>query len=79
MLRAAAEGEGMALGRSILVAGDLAQGRLVAPFDVSIAATYSYWFVAPRDAPRRPEVELLREWLIEQFATTARGQRQDLS
>ena len=71
LLRAAAEGEGMALGRSVLVAGDLAQGRLVAPFDVSIAATYAYWFVAPRDAPRRREVELVREWLVEEFGRTA--------
>jgi LysR family glycine cleavage system transcriptional activator len=71
LLRAAAEGEGMALGRSILVAGDLAQGRLVAPFDVSISATYSYWFVAPRDATRRRELELVREWLIGEFARTS--------
>jgi LysR family glycine cleavage system transcriptional activator len=73
LLRAAAEGEGMALGRSVLVAGDLAQGRLVAPFDVSLSATYAYWFVAPRDAPRRREVELVREWLVAEFARTARA------
>jgi LysR family transcriptional regulator, glycine cleavage system transcriptional activator len=71
LLRGAAEGEGMALGRSILVAGDLEQGRLVAPFDVSIPATFSYWFVAPAEARRRPEVARLREWLIEEFARTA--------
>lgn len=71
LLRAAAEGEGMALGRSVLVAGDLASGRLIAPFDVSIPATYSYWFVAPRDAPRRREVELVRDWLVAEFARSA--------
>jgi len=71
LLRAAAEGEGMALGRSVLVAGDLASGRLIAPFDVGLAATYSYWFVAPRSAPRRREVEQVREWLVAEFARTA--------
>lgn len=68
LLRAAAEGEGMALGRSVLVARDLAQGRLVAPFEVSIPATYSYWFVAPVEARRRREVALVREWLVAEFA-----------
>ena len=70
MLRAAAEGEGMALGRSVLVAGDLAQGRLIAPFEVSIPATFSYWFVMPDDARRRPEMELVRSWLKTEFART---------
>jgi LysR family transcriptional regulator, glycine cleavage system transcriptional activator len=70
LLRAAAEGEGMALGRSVLVARDLVQGRLVAPFDVSIEATYSYWFVAPAEARRRREVERVREWLVAEFART---------
>jgi LysR family glycine cleavage system transcriptional activator len=71
LLRAAAEGEGIALGRSVLAAADLANGRLVAPFDVSIPATYSYWFVAPADAFDRAEVALVRAWLIEEFARTA--------
>src|SRR5688572_21150072 len=71
LIRAAAEGEGMALGRSILVAGDLAQGRLVALFDVGIDATYSYWFVAPRETARRREVAQVREWLLAEFARTA--------
>jgi len=70
LLRAAAEGEGMALGRSVLVASDLAQGRLIAPFDVSIPATYSYWFVAPAEARRRSEVDVVRTWLIVEFART---------
>jgi LysR family transcriptional regulator, glycine cleavage system transcriptional activator len=68
LLRAAAEGEGMALGRSVLVAGDLASGRLIAPFDISIPATFSYWFVVPLDGERRREVELVRSWLRAEFA-----------
>lgn len=70
LLRAAAEGEGIALGRSVLVAGDLAQGRLVAPFEVRIPATFSYWFVTPAKGRRSAEVELVRNWLMAEFART---------
>ena len=70
LLRAAAEGEGMALGRSVLVAGDLASGRLIAPFEISIPATFSYWFVTPLDPRPRREVELVRSWLAGEFART---------
>lgn len=72
LLRAAAEGEGMALGRSILVAADLAQGRLVAPFEVRIPASFSYWFVTPARVRRSGEVGLVRNWLMAEFARTAR-------
>ena len=71
LLRAAAEGEGMALGRSVLVEGDLASGRLLAPFAISIPATFSYWFVLPAEGNERPEVELVRSWLVAEFARTA--------
>jgi LysR family transcriptional regulator, glycine cleavage system transcriptional activator len=73
LLRAAAEGEGVALGRSILVAGDLAQCRLVAPLDLRIPATFSYWFVTPLRRPDSPQLELVRSWLIEAFAETAKA------
>jgi LysR family glycine cleavage system transcriptional activator len=70
LLRAAAEGEGIALGRSVLVAGDLAGGRLIAPFAISIRATFSYWFVVPAEGGRRPEVDHVRSWLMAEFART---------
>ena len=73
LLRAAAEGEGIALGRSVLVAHDLASGRLVAPFEVSMKATYSYWFVAPAEALRRKEVKLVGSWLAAEFAQTVKA------
>jgi LysR family glycine cleavage system transcriptional activator len=75
LLRAAAEGEGMALGRSVLVAADLASGRLVTPFDVVIPATYSYWFVAPTEARQRREVDIVRSWLAARFADEVIGGR----
>jgi LysR family glycine cleavage system transcriptional activator len=67
LLRAAAAGEGVALGRSVLVDGEIAQGRLVAPFDVRIPATFSYWIVTPFATPRSRNVEKLRDWLMASF------------
>ena len=60
----------MALGRSVLVAGDLASGRLMAPFDIHIPATFSYWFVTPAEGPRPREVAFVRSWLAAEFAAT---------
>jgi len=68
LLRAAAGGEGIALGRSVLVADDIAHGRLVAPFDVRIAATFSYWFVTPLKTCAGRKVEIIRAWLMDGFA-----------
>jgi LysR family glycine cleavage system transcriptional activator len=68
LLRAAAEGEGVALGRSVLVADDLARGRLVAPFDLRIPATFAYWFVTPSHPSLSPRVATIRSWLIKTIA-----------
>ena len=64
LLRAAAEGEGIALGRSVLVDGEIARNRLVAPFDVRIPARFSYWLITPFGARRGHNVERLRDWLM---------------
>jgi LysR family glycine cleavage system transcriptional activator len=63
LLQAAIEGHGIALGRSVLVARDLAEGRLVQPFDIRIPATFSYWIVTRENRPERPEVAAFRAFL----------------
>ena len=68
LLRAAAGGEGVALGRSVLVADDLAQGRLVAPFELRIPASFAYWFVTPAKARASRKVDLFRSWLMTAFS-----------
>lgn len=50
----AIDGQGVALGRSVLVADDLALNRLMAPFDTRLTASYRYWFVVPESAAQRP-------------------------
>lgn len=68
MLEAAAGGQGVALARSALAEGDLASGRLVRPFAVSVPARSHYYFVCPKAALRRPEVRALRDFLLREVA-----------
>ena len=53
-------GEGVALGRSVLVADDLAAGRLVKPFDISLPAEFAYSVVCPEADAKRPKIEAFR-------------------
>ncbi len=63
-LQAAMEGHGVALARQVLVADDLAAGRLVQPFEVMLTGQYAYYFVAPAHYMTRPKVKAFREWLF---------------
>jgi LysR family glycine cleavage system transcriptional activator len=65
-IQAAIEGLGVALGRSPLVIDDLAAGRLVRPFDVSVPSGYAHYFVCPARALAIPKIAAFREWLIEE-------------
>lgn len=71
MLEAAESGQGVALGRTPLVADDLARGRLVKPFEISLPADYAYYVVCPVEAADRPKIVAFREWLLDEAGTTA--------
>jgi LysR family glycine cleavage system transcriptional activator len=64
MLRAAALGHGVALGRSALVADALASGELVRPFEPALAATYAYYLVCPPATRDSVRVAAFRSWLL---------------
>ena len=64
VLQAAAEGQGVALGRSALAATDLAAGRLVKPFDISLPASWAYYVVYPEATAERPKIMAFRDWLM---------------
>ncbi|WP_158284042.1 LysR substrate-binding domain-containing protein [Azospirillum sp. TSO22-1] len=72
LYRAAAAGAGVALGRSLLIDRDIAEGRLVVATPFSIPATYSYWLVQPEEQKPRRAASLLAGWLREQIAELAR-------
>jgi LysR family transcriptional regulator, glycine cleavage system transcriptional activator len=63
-IQAAVRGEGVVLGRSALVADDLAASRLVRPFELSLPAGFAYYVVYPQRALRRPSVKAFRDWLM---------------
>ena len=66
VVQAAVAGEGVALGRSVLVADELASGRLVKPFDVSLPVEFAYYVVSPEATKGRPKIKAFREWLLQE-------------
>ena len=72
-LQAAIDSLGVALGRTALVAADLAAGRLVAPFDVVLPAESAYYVVAPEATWNQPKVARFRDWLLQTVDREAAG------
>lgn len=75
-VEAAVQGEGVVLGRTMLVAADLAAGRLVRPFKHTLKAVSSFYVVYPPEAIRQRKVRIFRDWLfaeIEQQQGIARS------
>jgi LysR family glycine cleavage system transcriptional activator len=68
LLEAAARGMGVALGRSVLVADDLAAGRLVRPLSVARPADHAYFAVLPEGRGRQPRVRAFVDWLTAEAA-----------
>lgn len=62
-LRAASEGQGIALAYSALVTEDLSAGRLVRLFRIRLPATVIYSLVCPRNSLKHPRVTAFRNWL----------------
>jgi LysR family glycine cleavage system transcriptional activator len=56
----------VALVGHVLVADDIAAGRLVRPFDLSFPAHFAYYIVCPLITAERPRVVAFREWLLEE-------------
>lgn len=66
VLHAALAGQGVGLGRRVLVAEDLVSGRLVQLFDITLPSDLAYWVVAPERYFERPKVKAFRDWLLEE-------------
>ncbi|MDX1432759.1 MAG: transcriptional regulator GcvA [Gammaproteobacteria bacterium] len=65
-VQAAVDGQGVALVGSVLVADDIAAGRLVRPFELSFPVNFAYYIVCPEKTAERPRVVAFREWLLEE-------------
>lgn len=62
-LEAAVDGLGVALGNPVLAASELAAGRLVIPFELSLPSTFAYHVVCAEATCDRPEVVAFCDWL----------------
>ena len=63
-IQAALDGQGVALGRSVLVADDVAAGRLVRPFALTFPLRFRYYVVHQKDLPQESRVPVFRSWLL---------------
>ena len=60
---------GAALMPKMFVTNELASGRLVRLFDISVAQKSAYYFVYPENRTLRPVVATFRSWLMEEART----------
>jgi len=72
-LEAALAGLGVAMAHRPFVADDLAAGRLLAPFALTVPSSGAYFIVSHARARARPAVSRFRDWLLGQAAA---GRRQ---
>ena len=71
----ALSGEGLALVDLHMFRDDIAAGRLVQPFELTLDEGYGYYLVTPPEALSDTAIALFRSWLIEQFGTKQGGAR----
>lgn len=64
MLQAAIEGQGVALAQELLVAYDLAAGRLAEPLHVEVPLQHAWYLAISREAASKEETEVFRSWLF---------------
>jgi LysR family glycine cleavage system transcriptional activator len=60
----AVSAQGVALGAPRLYAREIAEGRLVRPFETSVAFNAGYWLAYARDRRCAPKIVAFREWLM---------------
>ena len=63
-VQAAIDGLGVAIGRTAIVESDIAKGRLVVPFEMSLPVDAGYYLVCPPEAADAPKITAFRDWLI---------------
>lgn len=63
LVQAAVEGQGVALARGAIAEHDLAAGRLVRLFDVTLVSEIAYYVVCPPTMVEVPKIAVFRAWL----------------
>ena len=63
-VQAAIDGLGVAIGRTSYVEDDIAKGRLVVPFKITLPADAGFYIVSPQSRTESPKLKAFRQWLI---------------
>jgi LysR family transcriptional regulator, glycine cleavage system transcriptional activator len=62
-VQAAIDGIGVAMGRTSYVEGDIAKGRLVVPFQITLPTDAGFYLVSPEGRTDPPKLAAFRKWL----------------
>ncbi len=71
VLISARAGEGVALGRSVLVDEDLRAGRLVRICGCAMNAPQAYYIITPKGSPESTKVKAFKKWLLSEAGPKA--------
>ncbi|WP_438863214.1 transcriptional regulator GcvA [Neptunicella sp.] len=66
VLQAAAIGQGVALGHSILARPEIAAGRLICPFAEKLVSRHAYYFVCHQSQAELGKIVAFKDWLLSQ-------------
>ena len=66
-LMSAVNGQGVALGLTPLVDGELATGRLIRLFDVAIPSRFSFWLVCKKERVSERKIASFRRWIASEL------------
>jgi LysR family glycine cleavage system transcriptional activator len=74
-VEAALDGQGVALALSPLIEADVAAGRLVIPFALTIPSPYAYYLVMSPAMARRPSVAAFSSWVQQELRRSTADHR----
>ncbi len=66
VLQAAALGQGIALGNTILAKPEIEAGRLICPFDERVESKDGFYLVSEQSQSEQEKITLFREWMLSQ-------------
>jgi LysR family glycine cleavage system transcriptional activator len=66
-IQAAVDGLGVVMGRTAVVASDIANGTLIEPFDIRMPTNSGYHVTSPVERAGMPMVTAFREWVLDRF------------
>jgi LysR family glycine cleavage system transcriptional activator len=74
VLQAAAHGQGVALGYSVLARPDIKAGRLICPFSEVLVSKDAYYLVCQQNHSEIGKISAFREWMVDMFAEESRSE-----